>query len=123
MGVFLLFIFFHQSKHLLHGLDDTDRHGTADDGMTDVQLHQMGNTVYLPDVRVIDAVTRVDFQTQLMGLIRGRDQTLNFGFFCIRPDIAGFRESTRVQFYELAADAPRGARSRADRPSAPAAAR
>ena len=43
-----------------------------------------------------------------MGLICGRDQTLNFGFFCIRPDIAGFRESTRVQFYELAADAPCG---------------
>ena len=43
-----------------------------------------------------------------MGLVCGSDQTLNFGFLRIRPDIAGFRESTRVQFYELAADAPCG---------------
>src|SRR5437016_4735531 len=63
------FIIFHQTEHVFDGTVHAHKQRTADDAMTDIQFNQMRHAVQHWNIFIIQTMTRVYFQPQVMSLL------------------------------------------------------
>ena len=90
----------HQDEHFLDCLLNSDADGSADNAVSDVQFDQVGHAVQEVQVRVVEAVTGIDLQSEGMCPLRRRRETSEFPVD-LTSKSGRFGKRTRVKLDEL----------------------
>src|SRR5207253_8563517 len=94
-------IVFHQRKHFLHGVGQTDDDRAADDAMPNVEFNQVRYAQQVWQVLAVQSVAGVDPEAQQRRLLRPGEEPIQF-FRALAFPPKTFGKRAGVQFDELA---------------------